>query len=82
LLLFVDLNIFIALFMLSSLFIALFICFELFIALICRSEYIYCFIHVYYVFVNICVVIIPSPCVLVRQNPSGFGGVRKPSLRP
>ena len=51
--LFVDLNIFIALFMLSSLFIALFLCFELFIAIICRSEYIYCFVYIYYVLVNI-----------------------------
>jgi hypothetical protein len=45
--LFVDLNIFIALFILSSLFIALFICFELFIAIICGSEYIYRFIYIF-----------------------------------
>ena len=35
------------------LFIALFICFELFIALVCRSEYIYRFVYIYYVLVNI-----------------------------
>ena len=39
--------------------IALFICFELFIALICRSKYIYRFIYIYYVLMNICIVIIP-----------------------
>jgi hypothetical protein len=37
----------------SSSFIALFVCFELFIALICRSEYIYRFVYIYYVLANI-----------------------------
>ena len=72
--LFVDLNIFIALFMLSSLFIALFICFELFIAIICRSEYIYYFIYICYVIVDIdCDY--PFPRILVRQILSSFGSV-------
>ena len=38
-------------------------------AFICRSKYVYRFIYIYYVLVNIyCVVIIPFPCVLVRQS--------------
>ena len=53
------------------LFIALLICFELFIALICRSEYIYRFVYIYYV-VNIILRLSlspPSPRVFGRENP-------------
>ena len=49
--------------------IAIYICFGLFMAFICRSKYVYRFIYIYYVLVNIyCVVIIPFPCVLVQQS--------------
>ena len=66
-----------------ALFIALLICFELFIAFTCLNNVIYRFIYIYHVLVNMyCVVIIPLPCVLVRQNSSGFGGLCKPSMRP
>jgi hypothetical protein len=47
----------------SSSFIALFTCFKLFIAFTCRSEYIYRFIYIYYVLVNILCCYYPFPCV-------------------
>jgi hypothetical protein len=58
---------FIVLFMLYSPFIALFMLSSPFIALFTFFKFIYRFIYIYYVLVNICVVIPPSPCVLVRQ---------------
>ena len=48
----------------------------------CVNIVIYRFIYILLCTCEYYIVIIPSPCVLVRQNPSGFGGSCKSSLRP
>ena len=65
-----------------ALFIVLLICLELFIVSICKSEYIYCFVYIYYVLVNILCYDYPFPVCFSTAIPSGFGGLCKPSMRP